>query len=97
MKEVKRQVNLTLKIISFRCVTETFRINGIDADDTDFGDKFDRCPQLAEPYGCGFMAFTRASSTTEVLERYSITDEEYGVICAQLEMGLTFGRCSWCV
>jgi hypothetical protein len=79
------------------CYTPTFKINGIDADSDDFGEKYDRDTENAEDYGCGDMQFTRVEPKSEVLEKYNISETEYFEIAKKLEGGLSFGCCGWCV
>ena len=79
------------------CYTPTFKINRIDADSDDFGEKYDRDSENAEDYGCGDMQFTRIKPKSEVLEKYGITKDEYFEIAEKLESGLSFGCCGWCV
>ena len=79
------------------CYTPTFVINGIEADERDFGQKYDHDPENAEDYGCGDMKFDRQEPTQDVLDKYGITVPEYNLIAGQLEVGLSFGTCGWCV
>jgi hypothetical protein len=79
------------------CYTPTFKINGIDADSDDFGEKYDRNPENAEDCECGDMQFTRIEPKSEVLEKYRITKDEYFEIAEKLEGGLSFGYCGWCI
>ena len=68
-----------------------------DATPEDFGEQYDRDPGGAEPYGCGDMRFTRIPPTVEVLNKYEITIDEYHLVAQQLEHGLSFGSCGWCI
>ncbi len=79
------------------CYTRIFRINGILANSNDFGEQGDRSPETAEEYGCGDMQFKKNPSTAEVLSKYGINDVEYELIANQLEVGLSFGNCEWCI
>jgi hypothetical protein len=79
------------------CATCKFVINGINADEEDFGEKYDRDTENAENYACGDMQFTRIAPTKKVLKKYAITKDEYSQICGKLEDGLSFGCCGWCV
>lgn len=88
---------LELSFYRALCSHETFAINGIAADSDDFGNKGDCAPELAEPYGCGDMQFTRRLATDSVLLKYNINLSEYDEICQRLEDGLSFGMCGWCV
>ena len=89
-------MNLELEIYNALCATKEFKINGIQGDQEDFGEQYDRDPYNAEPYCCANMQFTRKPSTPEVLGKYGITEEEYSEICEALEEGLSFGCCGWC-
>jgi len=86
-----------LSIYSAFCSTIKFTINGIDAATGDFGEQYDRDSENAYDYACGNMQFTRIAATKEVLEGYCITEDEYSKICDELEEGLSFGGCGWCV
>ena len=90
-------MRLELSFGSALCYCPVFKVNGIDATEDDFGDKYDRSPEDAEEYGCGDMQFTRVESTKRVLDRYSINESEYDEICDKLEEGLSFGPCGLCV
>jgi len=90
-------MKLELEIYNAMCATSIFVINGINADQEDFGTQGDNDPDEAEPYGCGNMVFERVSPSSEVLKKYNITKEEYSEVCDKLEAGLSFGECGWCV
>ena len=90
-------MELELKFYSAICHTEIFNVNGVRADESDFGDQYDTAPEAAEAYGCGNMQFDRKPSTPNVFAKYGITEDEYAEICDKLEKGLSFGRCGWCV
>lgn len=78
------------------CELETFRINGVSAEYTDFGAKYDDEPDYAEEHCCGDMRFFGKPSTPEVLAKYRIDDAEYTAICEKLEEELSFGCCALC-
>lgn len=78
------------------CSLRVFKINDIEADYNDFGEKEDINPTAAEPYGCGDMEFLPKAATQEVLDKYNITTDEYNEICKRLDC-LSFGNCGWCV
>jgi len=90
-------MKLELEIYGSLCETNTFTINGINAEYEEFGDKRDHDAENAEPYGCGNMKFIRYDVSSEILEKYGITKDEYDVICTELEEKLSFGCCGWCV
>ena len=90
-------MKLELEIYGTLCETAVFTINDIKADAADFGTKGDISPVSAEDYGCGDMCFQRVEPTDEILTKYGITLAEYALIASQLEEGLSFGCCGWCV
>lgn len=90
-------MTLKLKVYGCLCELEKFEINGIRAEWKEFGDKFDADSENAEPYGCGNMIFVPKPPSTEILKKYDITAEEYDNICNELQEGLSFGCCGWCV
>jgi hypothetical protein len=90
-------MELSLVFGTALCYTKEFTINGIAGDSEDFGEKYDRSPDDAEPYGCGDMRFTRVPARAEILEKYRISEVEYSQVCDKLEEGLSFGSCGWCV
>lgn len=90
-------MKLELEFGTALCYTPTFKINDIDAHNSDFGEKYDRKPENAEDYACGDMQFTRVEPKPEVLEKYKITEAEYSIIAGQLETNLSFGCCGLCV
>jgi len=90
-------MKLELKFGTHLCYTPLFKINGIQASEDDFGEKYDRSPETAEGYACGNMQYTRNPSSPEILEKYAITEGEYSQIAERLEEGLSFGCCGRCV
>lgn len=87
-------MNSQMEVYDCLCSLSRFTINGKDADYNDFGEKYDRDSENAEE--CGNMQFTRIEPTTEILEKYGITKDEYGKICDELEVKLSFGCCGEC-
>ena len=79
------------------CSCETFTINGIDADTSDFGSTFDMDSENAEQYGCGDRQFVPQMPTDEVLKKYKINLKEYAEICDKLQDVLAVGSCGWCI
>lgn len=90
-------MDLKLHIYGALCETSEFTVNWVECDIGDFGEKYDRDCEMAEPYGCGDMQFTRIEPTYDVLKKYSITEQEFSEICDKLEAGLSFGNCGWCI
>jgi hypothetical protein len=89
-------MKLVLNFYGALCETKNFKINDIDADYEDFGDKYDHDSENAESYCCADMEFDSKPATQEILDKYHITVDEYNEICDKLEEGLSFGRCGWC-
>lgn len=81
------------------CALKVFRINGIDADITDFGEGKDVDPESAPDYGCGCHRFI-GSKDKDVMEKamtkYGITEEDYMEIISELEEVLHVGYCALC-
>ena len=90
-------MKLELEFGKFFCWTKKFVINGVKADYSDFGQKFDRWPGSGEYDGCNDMQFTGIPATKIVLTKYSITIPEYNLIVGQLAVGLSFGSCGYCI
>lgn len=89
-------MKLELKVFDCLCELRVFKINGICAHYSDFGDKEDMNTENAEDYACGDMQFIPKECSDKVLEKYSITKEEYDTVCNKLDI-LSFGCCQWCV
>lgn len=90
-------MKLKLKVFDCLCATETFEINGIQANSSDFGENNDEDSENADDYGCGNMQFTTKPSTQEVLDKYKISVDEYNKIAEQLSEKMSFGCCGWCI
>lgn len=90
-------MKLELEVYECLCSLSNFRINDIEADYNDFGEKYDHNPEDAEDYACGNMQFDSKNPTQEILDKYKISVDEYNEICSQLEDKLSFGSCGWCV
>lgn len=90
-------MKLELEIYGCLCSTKIFRINGIEADTDDFGEKYDDDPSDAPEYGCGNMQFHPYSPDPQVMKKYHINTQEWDEICDKLADGLSFGYCGWCI
>ena len=90
-------MKLNVKIYGALCSTRIFQVNGKNASSDEFGEQDDHDRAGAEDYACGDMRFERIPATEEVLNKYGITLAEYSEVCDQLEEGLSFGSCGWCV
>lgn len=89
-------MTLTIEPYGALCELREFRINGIEADYSDFGCKRDVNPELAEPYCCGNMRFIPGVMSDSVLNKYRITPSEWNQVVSKLESTLSFGCCGWC-
>jgi len=90
-------MKLELEVYDCLCELSTFVINDVDADNRDFGEKYDHGSEYAEDYACGNMQFDPKNATQTILDKYKITLTEYNEICSKLETVLGFGSCGWCV
>lgn len=88
-------MKLELEFGELLCWTPKFVINGVRAEYSDFGQKFDRWPDESD--GCNDMQFTGIPVSKEVLSKYNITIPEYNLVVGQLEVGLSFGSCGYCI
>jgi len=86
-----------IEVFSALCSLKTFTINGIEADEDDFVDKYDHSPEEAEEYACGDMQADIRPVSNRVLEKYKINEDEYMEIAEKVSEKLSFGSCGWCV
>ena len=90
-------MDLRMQVYSAMCHLSVFTINGINADENDFVDKYDHDEENAEDYGCGDMRADILPATEEVLIKYGISITEYNEIASKVSEELSFGCCGWCV
>ena len=98
-KEVGSKSVLIQPFSALPCELEIFTINGINANQRDFGKTYDAEKDNAENYCCGCMMFERCKDRVDkktTMEKYSLSWEEYDEICELLEEVLYVGYCSWC-
>ena len=79
------------------CALCPCKINNVNLDYNDFGEKYDIEPENAEEFGCGnmqFMPFVEIKQ--DILIKYNLTEDEYRKIQDKLDC-LSFGCCGWCV
>lgn len=88
-------MKIEIKTYQCLCELEEFKINGINASYTDFGNKYDLEPALADAYCCYNMKFVAKLPTQEVLDKYKIGVDEYNKVCEELDC-LSFGCCCLC-
>jgi len=81
------------------CALEVFRVKGIKAYESDFGEGRDvKGPSDDWEYACGDMRFfPYRTPKAGVLAKYGITLAEYREICKELKKVLFVGECGWCV
>lgn len=89
-------MKLECKAYKGMCELAVFKINYIEADESDFGDHFDRVPRPKTSSVCKNMKFISKLPTLEVLEKYKITVDEYKQVCKKLDEELSFGACYFC-
>lgn len=94
---MESKMNYEAKVYSAFCSLKTFTINGMDADEDDFIDRFDYDVDNAECGGCGDMRADVKEPETAVLEKYGISEAEYVIIATDVAEKLSFGACGWCV
>jgi hypothetical protein len=90
-------MELEIEVYGALCSLSTFKINGIDADERDFVDKYDHDSDNAEDYACGNMQADIISSSEDVLKKYGISESEYHDIASNVAEKVSFGCCGWCV
>lgn len=76
------------------CNVELFTINGVDADEFDFGDS-ERSGDCFE-YCCNNDFTPYEVPQENVLEKYQINKDEYDEICEMLKEKLCVRSCGWC-
>lgn len=89
-------MKVELEVYDALCETKVFKVNDVDADWCDFGDKFDHDRENAEPYCCGDMRFVAGTATQAILDKYKINIDEFNQICEMLSDKLSWGNCGWC-
>ena len=90
-------MKLEIEVCTALCSLSIFKINGIDADEDDFVNKYDHSPEIVEAHACGNMQADIISATDEVLTKYGISLEQYNEIAQEVSEKLSFGCCGWCV
>jgi len=90
-------MTLEIEVYDALCALSVFRINGREAEEGDFVNKYDHSPETAEDYGCGDMKADIIPPTEEILTKYGISEGEYHEIAAKVAEKVSFGECGWCV
>ena len=102
IKQDNREIKIKLEVYSaLPCATETFTINGIEADKDWFVSNYDNGDGEEIEYGCNNRV-TDLLSIEEVRQNLpdelkSLTDDEIVKIQNELEEKLVSGGCGWCV
>ena len=86
-----------LEVYGALCSLKTFTINGKPVDEDDFFTQDDVSRDTAEDYACGNMLGTPCKATSEVLEKYGLTVDEFNTIAEEAADLVSFGNCGWCV
>ena len=89
-------MTIKMKVGDCYCYLKEFVVNGIEADEEDFGRHYDHDTDGAEDYCCGNMQFDPNPCSDEVLQKYGITEDEYHEVCDLLYDKLSWGCCGWC-
>ena len=79
------------------CVVDDLIVDGIHFDIHDLGTQTDICPEKASRGGCGKSVFIfKAHPKKKVLDKYGISEQEYGRICRTISKQLYIGKCDNC-
>lgn len=79
------------------CSLKVFTINGINADETDFGYSTDEDIGEAGEYGCGYRCFrTDLKLAPTAMKKYKLTFEQFVEVAEKLAEVLDVGPCGWC-
>ena len=89
---------MKVEIIAYShlCCLRTFTINGIDAREEEFVNKYDHRPDEAEDYACGDMRADSILVSEDVLLKYGITEQEAELISDKVAAEVSFGCCGLC-
>ena len=75
------------------CTIDKFRINGIRANEEDFGEI--QKEHLGN-YSCRLSGFSHGKLSQEILDKYNISFDEFYEICDRLDEVFDYGHCSYC-
>jgi len=98
---------MKIKIVAYGalpCEAATFKVNGKNADKSDFGQQSD-WGDFPEDDDCSYNQWACADNyfvphedaKPETLAEYGITEAEYREIQRELENTFRVGSCGWCV
>lgn len=75
------------------CAVDKFRINGIRANEEDFGEVN---LENVGRYTCRISGFTPGKVKQKILDKYGITIDEFYEICSKLDEVFEYRTCSYC-
>ena len=78
------------------CELSTFAVNDMEAETCDFVSCYDHDQDSAAEYGCGDLRADVKEVSTDILEKYEITAEEFHDIAGQVVKALAVGFCCLC-
>lgn len=90
-------MKLEIEVYDALCSLSKFKINSIDAEESDFVYKYDHDSENAEDYGCGDMSADIQPCSQEILKKYQITETEYNEVAEKVSELVSFGCCGWCI
>lgn len=91
-----KSIEIEVGYYGLPCAVRKFVIDGIEADEDDFGES------VSEGDGCGgcinrhFEGNINPFHIKEMCNKYNLTHEEYLKIVERLEYELDIGDCGWC-
>ena len=85
-----------IEFSTYACWLGEFRVNGVEAKEEDFVEKYDHDEENAPDYGCGDMRCDIKRPRRETLDKYNINEDEYEVIANMIGVALDFGSCALC-
>ena len=84
------------KVDCLPCELESFIINDIKADESDFGHLSGFCGDI-EDYSCINRRFIIDKDKKEkAMEKYNLSENEYEELCEELKYTLYINKCSLC-
>lgn len=78
------------------CALNKFTINGVEADQDDFGETVSESDDWGGCINNHFEGNIEPSHIKEMCNKYNVTYEEYLEIVEHLECELDVGDCGWC-
>lgn len=91
-----KSVEIEVGYYGLPCAVRKFVIDGIEADEDDFGESFCESDGWGGCINRHFVGNIDSPHIKEVCNKYNIAYEEYLEIVEHLENELYVGDCSWC-